>query len=180
MTGARSAAATIVDASSHPTRPPRSPRILWASFTQASSTRLLCGTRFCPAVRRTGHGPTSRSSRSSQLIDDVVSSSALYGLETAAVLRRTLARAGLADPVQRVSPLFVRLRSDLRAAAWPSAVRSLVDRLTLPEVDEKAVAGLKFSAALPWELAVATLATRLADFDHAAAVLATPVRFENR
>jgi hypothetical protein len=40
------------------------------------------------------------------------------------------------------------------------------------------MAGLKFSDALPRHLAVATLATRLADLDNAAAVLAEPVRFE--
>jgi ATP-dependent Lhr-like helicase len=90
-----------------------------------------------------------------------------------------MARAGLADPAQRVSPLFIRLRADLRAAAWP-AVRALGDHLALPDVADKAVAGLKFSAALPRELAVATLAARLADFDHAAAVLAAPVRFESQ
>ena len=37
------------------------------------------------------------------------------------------------------------------------------DRLCLPEVDEKALTGLKFSEALPRHLAVATLAARLAD-----------------
>jgi hypothetical protein len=45
------------------------------------------------------------------------------------------------------------------------------DRLCLPEVDEKALAGLKFSDALPRHLAVATLAARLADLDHAQTVL---------
>lgn len=39
----------------------------------------------------------------------------------------------------------------------------LKDRLCLPEVDEKALAGLKFSDALSWPLAVRTLAARLAD-----------------
>ena len=46
------------------------------------------------------------------------------------------------------------------------------------KIDDKALAGLKFSAALPRHLAVATLATRLADLDHAASVLAEPSRFE--
>jgi ATP-dependent Lhr-like helicase len=50
----------------------------------------------------------------------------------------------------------------------------------LPEVDEKALKGLKFSEALPRHLATATLARRLADLDHAADVLAEPVRFERR
>jgi ATP-dependent Lhr-like helicase len=56
-------------------------------------------------------------------------------------------------------------------------VREIADRLCLPEIDDKALVGLKFSDALPRHLAVATLATRLADTDHAASVLAEPVRF---
>ncbi|MEU1730875.1 hypothetical protein [Streptosporangium sp. NPDC020145] len=44
-------------------------------------------------------------------------------------------------------------------------------------MDDKALHGLKFSAALPERLAVATLATRLADLDGAAAVLGEPVRW---
>jgi ATP-dependent Lhr-like helicase len=54
------------------------------------------------------------------------------------------------------------------------------DRLCLPEVDEKALEGLKFSAALPPRLAMATLAARLADLDGAAAVLRDRVRFVTR
>jgi ATP-dependent Lhr-like helicase len=50
-------------------------------------------------------------------------------------------------------------------------------RLCLPDVNEKALVGLKFSDALPKRLAMATLATRLADLDAAAAVLAEPSRF---
>ena len=46
-----------------------------------------------------------------------------------------------------------------------------------PEVEERALAGLKFSEALPHRLAVATLAARLADVDVAAEVLKEPVRF---
>lgn len=79
---------------------------------------------------------------------------------------------------QRVDDLSIRLRADLRPQTWSEAVRELRDRLCLPEVDDKALSGLKFSDALPRHLAVATLATRLADLDHAATVLAEPVRFE--
>ncbi|MGN9767351.1 hypothetical protein ACTMS2_19575 [Micromonospora sp. SD12] len=50
------------------------------------------------------------------------------------------------------------------------------ERLCLPDVTEKALAGLKFSAALPERLAVATLAARLADLPAARAVLAEPTR----
>jgi ATP-dependent Lhr-like helicase len=98
------------------------------------------------------------------------------GYRVNATLKATL--GGIADPSQRVSDLSIRLRPDLRATTWPSVVRELRDHLCLPEVDDKALAGLKFSDALPRHLAVTTLATRLADLDHAAAVLTEPVRFE--
>jgi ATP-dependent Lhr-like helicase len=48
----------------------------------------------------------------------------------------------------------------------------------LPDVDSRAVRGLKFSAALPERLAVATVAARLADFEGAAAALAAPARLQ--
>jgi hypothetical protein len=51
------------------------------------------------------------------------------------------------------------------------------ERLCLPEVDERALAGLKFSEALPERLATATLAARLADLDSAVRVLAEPTGF---
>jgi ATP-dependent helicase Lhr and Lhr-like helicase len=50
-------------------------------------------------------------------------------------------------------------------------------RLCLPEVDQRALTGLKFNEALPERLAMATLAARLADLDSAARVLAEPARF---
>lgn len=98
------------------------------------------------------------------------------GYRVNATLKATL--GGVAYPSQRVSDLFVRLRSDLSASTWLSVVRDLGELLVLPEVDDNALAGLKFSETLPRHLAVATLATRLADLDHAAAVLCQPVRFE--
>ena len=98
------------------------------------------------------------------------------GYRVNATLKATL--GGIADQSQRVSDVCLRLRPDLRAATWPSVVRSLRDRLVLPEVDDKALAGLKFSDALPRHLAEATLAARLADLDHAGLVLGEPVRFE--
>jgi ATP-dependent Lhr-like helicase len=97
------------------------------------------------------------------------------GYRVNATLKATL--GGVADSSQRVSDLFIRLRGDLRASTWPE-VRALRDRLVLPDIDEKALTGLKFSEALPRHLAVATLATRLADLGHAADVLGEPVRFE--
>jgi hypothetical protein len=44
-------------------------------------------------------------------------------------------------------------------------------------VDERALAGLKFSEALPPRLATATLAARLEDLDSAAQAIAEPVQF---
>jgi hypothetical protein len=52
---------------------------------------------------------------------------------------------------------------DLRPSTWRSLVDQVKDRLRLPEVDEKSLAGLKFSEALPRHLAETTLADRLAD-----------------
>lgn len=47
----------------------------------------------------------------------------------------------------------------------------------MPSVDSRALRGLKFAVALPEDLAVDTLAARLADPTGAAAVLAAPVRW---
>lgn len=69
------------------------------------------------------------------------------------------------------------MRADLRPSTWRHAVCELKDQLCLPEVDEKALAGLKFSDALPRPLAVKTLATRLADVEHAESVLNEPCRW---
>ncbi len=98
------------------------------------------------------------------------------GYRANATLRATL--GGVADEKQRSDDVSIRLRTDLRPETWSAAVSELHDRLCLPEIDDRALAGLKFSAALPRHLAVATLATRLADLDHAASVLAEPSRFE--
>lgn len=92
-----------------------------------------------------------------------------------ATLRATL--GSLADESQRVSDVSIRLGADLRPGTWTQACKELCDHLVLPEVD-KALSGLKFSDALPRHLAAATLAARLADLDHAADLLAQPVRFE--
>ncbi|MET8046550.1 hypothetical protein ABZU75_03045 [Streptosporangium sp. NPDC005286] len=43
-------------------------------------------------------------------------------------------------------------------------------------MDDRALNGLKFNTALPRELAVETLAARLADFPAAVSVLAEPTR----
>jgi ATP-dependent Lhr-like helicase len=99
------------------------------------------------------------------------------GYRTNATLKATL--GGLADETQRVDDVIIRLRSDLQPPAWRSMVGSLADRLCLPDVDEKALAGLKFSEALLRHLAEATLAARLADMEHAESVLLEAHRFES-
>ena len=97
------------------------------------------------------------------------------GYRANATLKATL--GGLADESQRVDDLSIRLRSDLRPQTWHDAIKDLKDLMCLPEVDDKALAGLKFSDALPRHLAVSTLASRLADLENATAMLQEPCRF---
>jgi ATP-dependent helicase Lhr and Lhr-like helicase len=97
------------------------------------------------------------------------------GYRVNATLKATL--GGLADESQRVDDLSIRLRADLRPSTWRHAASELKDRLCLPEIDEKALAGLKFSEALPRPLAVKTMATRLADLENSRSVLVEPCRW---
>ncbi|KOU07191.1 ATP-dependent helicase [Streptomyces sp. NRRL F-2295] len=95
-----------------------------------------------------------------------------------ATLAATL--GGVSVPGQRLNDHWVRLRDDLTLADWRLARQDVTERLALPDVDEKAVRGLKFGDALPPRLAEATLSTRLADLESAAAVLSEQVRFTGR
>ncbi|MFI7553522.1 DEAD/DEAH box helicase [Micromonospora sediminimaris] len=97
------------------------------------------------------------------------------GFRANATLTATLAE--VVDPAERFDDSRIRLREDLTPQAWRSLTGDAADRLCLPEIDERAVVGLKFNAALPARLAMATLATRLADLDRAATVLGEPTRF---
>ena len=97
------------------------------------------------------------------------------GYRANATLSATL--AGLTDEKQRADDASVRLRSDLTREMWRAGTADAADRLCLPDVDDKALAGLKFSEALPRRLAEATLAARLADLHGAHQVLHEPVRF---
>ncbi|MFG2305454.1 DEAD/DEAH box helicase [Actinacidiphila glaucinigra] len=94
-----------------------------------------------------------------------------------ATLAATL--SSIADPVQRPTDCWLRLREDLCPAMWRAALDAADERLVLPDVDRRAVRGLKFSAALPERLAIQTVAARLADFEGAHAALAEPVRFHH-
>ncbi|MGC4898088.1 DEAD/DEAH box helicase [Micromonospora echinospora] len=97
------------------------------------------------------------------------------GLRGNATLAATLSE--VVDPSQRFDDCAIRLRRDVTRDQWRALVTDAGQRLCLPDIDRRAVAGLKFGAALPERLAVATLAARLADLEAAAAVLAEPVRF---
>ncbi|MEU1228382.1 DEAD/DEAH box helicase [Streptomyces sp. NPDC005828] len=101
------------------------------------------------------------------------------GYRANATLGATL--GSIADPVQRPTDCYVRLREDLTQDMWKSALTAAKagPALVLPGVDQRAVAGLKFSAALPLRLATATLAARLADFNGARAALSEQTRFQS-
>jgi ATP-dependent Lhr-like helicase len=85
--------------------------------------------------------------------------------------------SGLTDDVQRFDDASIRMRADLTREMWKAGTADATERLCLPEVDQRALAGLKFNEALPERLAMATLAARLADLDSAARVLKEPTRF---
>ncbi|TYK44607.1 DEAD/DEAH box helicase [Actinomadura decatromicini] len=97
------------------------------------------------------------------------------GYRANAVLTATL--SGLTDEKQRFEDEWVRLRPDLTRDMWKAGTANAADRLCLPDIDERALRGLKFNEALPARLATATLAARLADLDGALTALAEPVRF---
>ncbi|UUU37245.1 DEAD/DEAH box helicase [Streptomyces sp. CA-210063] len=97
------------------------------------------------------------------------------GYRTNATLAATL--SSIADPLQRPTDAYVRLREDLTPQEWRKATAHAADHLCLPAVDPRALAGLKFSVALPPRLAEATLAARLADLNGATALLQEAVRF---
>jgi ATP-dependent Lhr-like helicase len=97
------------------------------------------------------------------------------GWKANATLTATLAE--ITDETQRFDECAIRLRNDLTPQLWNAATTDATDRICLPNIDERALKGLKFNAALPDRLAVATLATRLADLEGATAALTTPVRF---
>lgn len=99
------------------------------------------------------------------------------GYRANATLGATL--SSIADPVQRPTDCYLRLREDLTQDMWRGAhdAARAAPSLVLPDVDPRAVRGLKFSVALPQRLAVATVSARLADFDGARAALSEPKRF---
>lgn len=97
------------------------------------------------------------------------------GYRANATLAATLSH--LTDGVQRFDDASLRMRGDLTLEMWKAGTADAGERLCLPEVDPRALAGLKFSEALSGRLAEATLAARMADLDSAARVLGEPARF---
>jgi ATP-dependent helicase Lhr and Lhr-like helicase len=96
------------------------------------------------------------------------------GYKANATLAATLSE--LTDDVQRFTDGCIRLRADLTREMWAASTCDAADRICLPDIDKNALAGLKFSEALPQRLATATLAARLVDPSGAAKVLDEPVR----
>jgi ATP-dependent Lhr-like helicase len=97
------------------------------------------------------------------------------GYRANATLAATLSH--LTDSVQSLDDASIRMRADLTHEMWKAGTADAIERLCLPEVDERALAGLKFSEALPGRLAEATLAARMSDLDSATGVLGEPARF---
>ncbi|MFE9849065.1 DEAD/DEAH box helicase [Streptomyces sp. NPDC005576] len=85
--------------------------------------------------------------------------------------------SSVVTPRRRVGDQWIRLRDDLTLQAWQAARADSGAGLCLPEVDSRAVRGLKFAEALPPRLAEATLAARTADEEGASKVLREPARF---
>lgn len=83
------------------------------------------------------------------------------------------------SPHRRAHAHWVRLRDDLSREDWATAMAQASEGLSLPEIDGRAVRGLKFAEALPARLAEATLAARTVDEAGARAALGEPVRFTN-
>lgn len=97
------------------------------------------------------------------------------GYRANATLAATI--SDLADEKQSFDDFSIRLRTDLTREMWRAGTADAAQRLCLPDIDERALTGLKFSAALPHHLAVSTLAGRLADLNSAARVLAEPTLY---
>ncbi|KOG25169.1 MULTISPECIES: DEAD/DEAH box helicase [Streptomyces] len=85
--------------------------------------------------------------------------------------------SAVAVPAQHVNDCWVRLREDVDPQVWKQALADASGQLCLPEVDARAVKGLKFGEALPPRLAESTLAARFSDLVGAQTVLDEPTRF---
>jgi ATP-dependent helicase Lhr and Lhr-like helicase len=86
-----------------------------------------------------------------------------------ATLAATL--SDLTDSTQRFDDTGLRLRTDLTLDRWKAATRDAPERLCLPDVDDRALAGLKFNEALPERLATTAVLRELVRF-----TIETPTR----
>lgn len=86
----------------------------------------------------------------------------------------------LAERAYPYSDKYVSLDGDVTYETWTRTISALrADKLLpAPAIDRAALDGLKFSAALPLDLATQTLAARLGDSVRAAAVLAERIQWE--
>ena len=75
------------------------------------------------------------------------------GYRANATLAATLSH--LTDSVQRFDDASIRMRSDLGLEIWKAGTADAAERLCLPDVDQRALEGLKFNEALPERLATA-------------------------
>ncbi|MEN3611971.1 hypothetical protein AAH979_20745 [Plantactinospora sp. ZYX-F-223] len=73
------------------------------------------------------------------------------GFRTNATL--TSALAGLTDPMQEQADVYSGSAGTSPPAQWRSGTADAADRLCLPEVDEKALTGLKVRHSLTWATA---------------------------
>ncbi|WP_344573306.1 hypothetical protein [Actinoplanes palleronii] len=96
---------------------------------------------------------------------------------TWAGLRANATLSEVTDPGHKFDDLYIRLREDLTPDAWRALTSDAETRLCLPEINRRALEGLKSSRALPERLAVATLAARLADLPAARRVISERSRF---
>lgn len=77
---------------------------------------------------------------------------------------------GIIDPRQRIDEKSIRLLPGVSVEQFSAAIAAA--EWADPPVDEAAIRGLKFSAALPRNLAIHTLGARLGDIPHARAISA--------
>jgi len=69
------------------------------------------------------------------------------GYRANATLAATL--SGLTDDVQRFDDASIRMRADLTREMWKAGTTDATERLCLPEVDQRALAGLKLTRRCP-------------------------------
>jgi ATP-dependent Lhr-like helicase len=86
---------------------------------------------------------------------------------------------GAVDRVSTPTDQWIQLSAGLSRESWIAALAAARESpVRQPVPDDRALRGLKFSAALPEEVARSVLAERLADGHGSRAIMAEPVRWE--